>query len=215
MQQLPDSPVRQHRPRAKRGTISRDMVVSAALAEVAAGRYRQLTVRSLAARLGVAPMSLYRHIRDKDDLLDAVVDRMLAEVWEPAADPDDAWAWVFEAADRLRAFLVGEPVALQAILAHPLTSPAVTTRLHAMLGVMQRAGLSEDEARRLFANVHTYTLGFAALEASRARWHAEHQEITDAETAWLATLHAPAQFAAGLHVLLGAALTPPAGSGGA
>jgi TetR/AcrR family transcriptional regulator, tetracycline repressor protein len=212
MQQRPDAPpVRERRPRAKRGTVSREILVDAALAEVAAGRYSQLTVRSLAASLGVAPMTLYRHVRDKDDLLDAVVDRLLESVWRPAADPADAWAWVFEWADRLRAFLVSEPVAMHVILAHPLTSPAGMARLHAMLGVMRRAGLTEAEARSLFANVQTYTLGFAAVEASRAPWRAEHQDIADPETAWLAALHTPAQFAAGLHVLLAAALRPPPG----
>ena len=44
------------------GTISREQVVATAIEEIAEGGYEQLTIRSLAARLGVAPMSLYRHI---------------------------------------------------------------------------------------------------------------------------------------------------------
>jgi AcrR family transcriptional regulator len=42
-----------------------------------------MTIRSLAAELGVAPMSLYRHVRDKDDLSDEVVDRFLATMAPP------------------------------------------------------------------------------------------------------------------------------------
>lgn len=196
------------RQKAKWGTISREQIVGAAMAEVEAGRLGDLTVRSLAARLGVAPMTLYRHVRDKDDLLDDVVDRMLARIWVPAADPANAWEWIFEAADRLRAFLVSEPTALQAVLARPMTTPAAWARLHAMLDVLQQAGLTDAEARSLFATVHTYTLGFAALEAARARWAAGHPDVPDAETAWLATLHGPDQFAAGLRALLAAGLTP-------
>ena len=50
------------------------------------GGYEQMSIRSLADELGVAPMSLYRHVRDKDDLLDEVVDRLLAKAWRPSAD---------------------------------------------------------------------------------------------------------------------------------
>lgn len=42
------------------------------------GRSDQMTIRSLATELGVAPMSLYRHVRDKDDLCDEVTDGLLA-----------------------------------------------------------------------------------------------------------------------------------------
>lgn len=195
------------RPPAKRGTISRERVVTAAAAEIAAGRFEQLTVRHLAARLGVAPMSLYRHIRDKDDLLDEVVDRLLAPAWRPDADPSDARAWITEAVERFRAFLVSQPAALQVFLAHPVTSPAAMSRMRAMLDVLGSAGLTEAQARSQYAVIQTYTLGFAALEASRARWNAEHQDLPDEEIAWLTTFTSASQFAAGLNALLAGALT--------
>jgi AcrR family transcriptional regulator len=51
-----------------------------------------MTIRSLAAELGVAPMSLYRHVRNKDDLIDEVVDRLLARAWKPGASISrDPW----------------------------------------------------------------------------------------------------------------------------
>ena len=78
-----------------------------------------MSIRSLAADLGVAPMSLYRHIRDKDDLLDEVVDRLLARVWRPAAAEDDWQVWVIEAAANLRHFLVTQPAALHVYLSIP------------------------------------------------------------------------------------------------
>ena len=65
--------------RAPWGTITRDDIIRAAVEILSAGGYEEMTIRSLAAELGVAPMSLYRHIRDKDDLLDEVVDRLLSQ----------------------------------------------------------------------------------------------------------------------------------------
>ncbi|HTX00173.1 MAG TPA: TetR/AcrR family transcriptional regulator [Acidimicrobiales bacterium] len=144
---------------------------------VRAGGFEQMTIRSLAAELDVAPMSLYRHVRDKDDLLGEVVDRMLAGRWRPRAGAEDWVAWMTEAADRLRAFLVSQPAALHIYLHNPVVSPAAVDRMSAMLEVLGAAGFAPDKARHAYAAVHTYTLGFAALEVSRAR--ARRQAVED------------------------------------
>ena len=124
MPQAPDDDRSASRPRARWGTITREQLIVAAKAEIEAGRYEQMTVRWLADRLGVAPMSLYRHVRDKEDLLNEVVDRMLAEMWEPLGEIVDPWSWFMESADNLRVFLVEQPAALHVFLTHPVTSPA-------------------------------------------------------------------------------------------
>jgi TetR/AcrR family transcriptional regulator, tetracycline repressor protein len=154
--------------RAPWGSISREDIVGAAVRIVEAGGYQEMSIRGLAAELGVAPMSLYRHIRDKDDLLDEVVDLLLAQAWRPAAGEDGWQAWVIEAAARLRQFLVTQPAALHVYLRHPVVSPAAVERMDAMMGVLRHAGLDEATARSAYGALHTYTIGFAALEASRA-----------------------------------------------
>ena len=179
------------RRRAAWGTISREQVLEAAVRAVRSGGYEQLTIRSLAANLGVAPMSLYRHVRDKDDILDAVVDRLLAEVWRPEASPEDWQAWVAEAADRLRDFLVTQPAALHVYLRHPVVSPAAMARQAAMLDVLRGSGAEERGVQSAFAAIHTHTVGFAALEASRARW-ARAEPPPDPLTAQLAASTTPA-----------------------
>jgi TetR/AcrR family transcriptional regulator, tetracycline repressor protein len=154
--------------RAPWGSISRDEIVRAAVEIVAAGGYEEMSIRSLAADLGVSPMSLYRHIRDKDDLLEEVVDILLAEVWQPASAKDDWQAWIVAAAATLRQFLVTQPAALHVYLRHPVVSPTAIERMAAMMAVLRRAGLDEAAARSAYGALHTYTIGFAALEASRA-----------------------------------------------
>jgi TetR/AcrR family transcriptional regulator, tetracycline repressor protein len=153
-------------------------------------------------------MTLYRHVRDKEDLLGEVVDRLLARAWQPTAPTADTWAWVMEAADRLREFLVEQPAALRVFLSHPVTSPAAIARLTAMLDVLQAGGLDESDARKVYLAVHTYTLGFAALEASRARWLADHDaQPDDPETSWLASMTGPQQFTDGLRALIAGGAT--------
>ena len=187
--------------RAPWGTISRDDIIRAAVKTVSAGGYQEMTIRSLAAELGVAPMSLYRHIRDKDDLLDEVVDRLLARAWRPSAARDDWQAWVIEAAARLRAFLVSQPAALHVHLRHPVVSPAALERMNAMMDVLRRTGADEATARRAYGAVHTYTIGFAALEASRARSAPDGGDVSSLARQ-LAAYTTAEQFVDGLRYLL-------------
>jgi len=168
---------------------------------VEAGGYEEMSIRSLAAELGVAPMSLYRHIRDKDDLLDEVVDVLLAQVWRPAADEDDWQAWATAAAANLRQFLVMQPAALHVYLRHPVVSPAAVERMDAMMRVLRRAGLDEAAARSAYGALHTYTIGFAALEASRAGWAPESKDAGGLAQQ-LAAYTTAGQFMEGLRYLL-------------
>ena len=183
------------------GTISRDDIVRAAVSLVSAGGYEQMSIRSLAASLGVAPMSLYRHIRDKDDLLDEVVDQLLARVWRPAAAEDDWQAWIVEAASRLRDFLVSQPAALHVYLRHPVVSPAAVERMNAMMSVLRRTGADEETAQRAYGALHTYTVGFAALEASRAGWNPDSGDAGSLARQ-LAAYTTTGQFTEGLRYLL-------------
>jgi len=187
--------------RARWGTISRRDIVQAAVEIISAGGYEEMTIRSLAAELGVAPMSLYRHIRDKDDLLDEVVDRLLAPAWRPSAAEDDWQEWLIEAAAKLRHFLVSQPAALHVYLSHPVVSPAAIERMNAMLGVLRRTGADETAARRAYGALHTYTIGFAALEASRARWAPDSGDVSGLAEQ-LATYTGAEQFVDGLRYLL-------------
>jgi TetR/AcrR family tetracycline transcriptional repressor len=182
--------------------MSRAQIVNEATKVVAAGRYKDMTIRSLAAELGVAPMSLYRHVRDKDDLLDEVVDRLLARSWKPRADDSDLRAWVAKAAEKLCTFLIAQPAALHVYLNHPVVSPAAIARMQAMMDVLRQMGADEHEARRAYGAIHTYTIGFAALAASRAGWHAPEDGHDIELGTHLAAYTTPRQFAAGLDFLL-------------
>lgn len=187
--------------RAPWGSISRDDIVQTAVRIIEAGGYEEMSMRSLAGGLGVAPMSLYRHIRDKDDLLEEVVDLLLAEVWRPAAGEDDWHAWLVEAAANLRQFLVTQPAALHVYLKHPVVTPAAIQRMDAILSVLRQAGLDEATARSAYGTLQTYTIGFAALEASRAGWISGSDD-TSSRANQLAAYTTAGQFMQGLNYLL-------------
>ena len=70
------------RPRRR---LSRERVVCAAIELADEGGLEALTMRTLAEKLEVAPMALYRHVADKDDLIDAMVDAVFTEIGVPSA----------------------------------------------------------------------------------------------------------------------------------
>jgi len=187
--------------RAPWGSLSRERIVAAALELVRREGAERLTIRRLAAALGVAPMSLYTHVRSRDDLLAELVERLLAKRWRPRVDRRRARAWLQVAAERLRKLLVEEPLALELYLRRPVTTPAARERMAAMVDVLQQAGLKPAAARRAYAALHTYTVGFAALQAARQRSAAGAGEA-DPLARQLASYTTPRQFLAGLRLLL-------------
>src|SRR5207249_3878561 len=71
-----------------RGRLSRNRVVPAALAHGDAGGLEALSMRKIADEIGVAPMALYRHVANKDDLIDGMVDVVFSEIELPSSDED-------------------------------------------------------------------------------------------------------------------------------
>ena len=68
----------------KRAPLARDRVLRAALELADEGGTAALTMQRNGRRLGVEAMSLYRHVRNKDDILDGIVDLVFAEIELPA-----------------------------------------------------------------------------------------------------------------------------------
>jgi AcrR family transcriptional regulator len=75
---------------SRAGELTRQDVIDAAAGLVAEYGYAGLTMRALARRCGVPTMTLYRHVRDKEDLLGALADRVLGELALSAAPGNPA-----------------------------------------------------------------------------------------------------------------------------
>jgi len=156
------------RPRVPRHTLDRDAIAAAALELMDRDGVAGLTIRALAARLGVAPMSLYNHATTKDEILELVRDRGLAAL--PAADPGPAGPWQ----DRLRAInlafhraLRAHPSLVALLVARPLAGQAPMGAAEAQLRVLVDAGFPPDEAARAHLALIHYAIGAAAWTAPR------------------------------------------------
>jgi len=156
------------KPAPRRGQLSREAVVEAAAAILAAEGLTGLTMRGVADRLGVEAMSLYNHVRDKRDLLDSVAGRTLSRIQSP--DPARPWP------QRLRMLVLSlyDVLAANPWLVMVLTTeqieprePSVLAAMEAAIAIFEDAGL--DPPRRVsafrgllalcFGLVLTHTIG--------------------------------------------------------
>src|SRR5579859_3573435 len=104
--------------------LTRERVVAEALAVISADGAQALSMRAIAARLGVVPGALYRHVRSKEQLYDLVLDAVLAEV-DCQEDPRAPWSGrVATLAHRLRTILEDHPGIAALLKARDPISPA-------------------------------------------------------------------------------------------
>jgi AcrR family transcriptional regulator len=142
--------------------LSRPRIVRAAMCLVDEKGLPSLTMRALANELEVSPMALYNHVRDKDELVDLMIDLMLGEVDTSATEGD----WL----TRLRVLVRSYH---QALAAHHQLARAYGDRVgigpHGLLvieralGLLLEAGFSPAEAYDVFCALFTYTVGFELM----------------------------------------------------
>ena len=121
----------------------------------------------LAKHLGVGTMSLYRHVEDKNDLINAVAERVLGDVQVPAGKEDD---WEGRAVGYLRALrdaALAHPALARILAERGLTVGPVFEQLEQVHGILRRAGFSDEGAVRTFYTLFTYVFGFVIWELPR------------------------------------------------
>jgi TetR/AcrR family tetracycline transcriptional repressor len=134
----------------ERTRLSRETVVDGALALTDAEGLEGLTIRRLATHLGVTPMALYWHFKNKDELLDGVADRLWSLI---EIDTDQALPWP----ERLRALMTAM---VDVLRAHPPAATLMLTTqldaavscfdvMEAALGILADAGFSAAEGAAL------------------------------------------------------------------
>ncbi len=146
-------------------SLSRDHVLNSAVALADEIGIEALTIRKLAKFMGTKPMTIYRHVPSKEEIIDGMVDRVFAEIDRPSEDGD----WLSALRRRCvsaRAALNRHPWA--APLMESRTSPGPETLGHhdAVVGCLRRGGLSWPMVAHANAMLDAYIYGFALVEAS-------------------------------------------------
>ncbi len=151
---------------ASRSPLSRDRIVAAALRVMDAEGLEAVSMRRVAREVGVEAMSLYHHVRDKEDLLQGVCDRIMAGFEFPTASGN--WATRCKAAARSwRRLLQAHPDVMRLFALTHGPSPASSDSLRPTefaLGVLKESGLSDRDTVQAFHAFGGYIQGFVMME---------------------------------------------------
>ena len=124
-----------------------------------------VTLRALGAELGVDPTAVYRHFRDKEELLAAVADRLLAEVLEGFRRSGDWRRDIRGLVLGARRVYLGHPHLAQLLATSPDHLPNNARIAEIVIGALRAAGLPNREAALAFEVLENYTAGASSLDA--------------------------------------------------
>ncbi|MGH3910320.1 MAG: TetR/AcrR family transcriptional regulator C-terminal domain-containing protein [Pseudonocardiaceae bacterium] len=148
-----------------RARLNRDRVLRAAIAQADAGGIESLTMRKLGVELGVEAMSLYKHVANKDDLLDGMIDGVFGEIDLPTGRTD--WRTAMrQRAISARKVMSRHPWAIGLMESRNTPGPATLRHHDAVIGTLRAAGFSIELAAHAFSALDSYIYGFALQETS-------------------------------------------------
>jgi AcrR family transcriptional regulator len=147
---------------ATRKPLSSDRVLEAAVALADEAGLEAFSMRGLAQELGVVPMALYKHVANKDELIDGMVDLVFSEIELPPADLD------WRSAMRARALSTREALRRHdwaiGMMESRHPGPANLRNHNAVMGCLREAGFSFETAIHAYSVQDAYIYGFALQE---------------------------------------------------
>ena len=172
----------------RREPLTRERILRAALRIMDQEGLDAVTMRHLGRELGVEAMSLYRYVKGKEDILDGILEVVMAEF----EFPEETGEWeadVRAGARAWRRLMIDHPtvIALFAESKHPASSPERLRPMEWALDLLGRGGLSEDEVVHAFRAIGGYIMGSVLNEVANPvpgmgdRDHrAEHEQLAGA-----------------------------------
>jgi AcrR family transcriptional regulator len=157
--------------------LSRDRVVRAALQLADGSGAEAVTMRRLGEELGFEAMSLYRHVANKKDLFDGMLDLVLAE-WQP---PDGAGDWaeaIRTSARSVHDALRRHRWAARLLMTGDHVRPARLRYMDQLLGRLRDAGFDPDATYSVYHLLDGYIFGFALWEIAYTSVPLDDEAVT-------------------------------------
>ena len=163
-------------PRRDRG-LSREEIVSAAIAVADAEGPEAISMRRIAREVGAGVMSLYWYVASKEELLDLMLDAIEAEIEVP--EPTGDWrADLGSFAHRTRAALRQHRWAVEFIGTRPPSGPNDVRNLERLLSLLDGIGVDDyGVVMGIFMTVATFVIGAVIREAQEVRFQAEQERV--------------------------------------
>lgn len=148
--------------------LSRASITNAAIDCIEEHGLGRLSMRALASALGCGTMSLYSHVRSRDDLVAAVVGELLDRSGIPAIAESEFASWQELIVASLLAYrdLAAEyPGSFELLALAPYDVTPVVGHLESLVAALQRAGVPEDRAYEVLGALDAYATGFLMVWA--------------------------------------------------
>jgi AcrR family transcriptional regulator len=167
----------------KRIPLSREKILEKALEMADSMGVEQITMRSLGKSLGVEAMSLYKHIKNKEDILDGLSDLVLSKIQFPSDQASIRDALIFLCQEKRRVFKL-----------HPWSIPVVESRIifsefrfafmEEQFRILKKVGYDMVQSYRLLLALESYVYGFCIQESN---WNFEglpKDQIQEIQSSW-------------------------------
>ena len=154
--------------RGPRRTLSEQVILDAALALLAERGADAVTIRGIAARVGVAPNAVYTYFPDKAAVVRGLAEQLLGRVnHDRFTDPSQPWRDRVRAlALELRAELLAHPGSVHLMLGHPPDGPHTQAVRETLLAILADAGLGPSDAADASYLINVHILGSVAFEVA-------------------------------------------------
>lgn len=148
---------------ATKKTLTVNTILQEAFALANSDGIKSLSMRKLAAKLNVEAMSLYYYFKNKDQLLDAMVDEVFARIsWQP--DGENWQSDITQRANELRGLLKYNAWAVSLLDSRTQSGQATLAHHDAVLGVFFTSGFRPKLAAQAYAIIDSYIYGFVIQE---------------------------------------------------
>jgi AcrR family transcriptional regulator len=144
----------------RRARLTKQRVLRAAVAVADNAGMESLSMRKLADELGVVPMALYKHVSNKEELLDGMVDVVIGEIDALITDRE----WKTAVRQRIlsaRRVLLRHPWASRVIESRTNPTPVVLEYMDSMMGMFRAGGFSVDQTHHVMHTLGSRLFGFA------------------------------------------------------
>jgi AcrR family transcriptional regulator len=158
----------------RRKPLSRERILAAALELVDEQGIDALSMRKLGQSLGYEAMSLYNHVANKDDLLDGILDLVLAEMEPP--DPAGGLPAIRASALSAHEALKRHPWAAGMLLAPGHVRPARIEAMDALLAALRNAGFSPETTYHAYHVLDAHIIGFSLWASTHGSIPADVQD---------------------------------------
>lgn len=160
--------------------LTREEIVDEALRLVDEEGMEALSMRRLGAALGVEAMALYRHVPNKEALLDLTVERMRSEMRLEALDEEDPVGLMAAIFAEYRRVLTAHPNML------PLAARRTDTDSPSGLAYLIDQGVDPEDAIELYQSLMAFTLGFCVLGSQRvgSEWTGLSEDMAERLCDW-------------------------------